>query len=324
MKVDELEKYLQQQPRHSGTLRAAPKKFPYLLYTVPTFSNPSGTTISTERRIKLIEIARKFDVLVVCDDVYTALHFNADTSSSSSASPSAPLPPSLISLEQESLPANSFGNVISNGSFSKLFCPGLRLGWLESTPAIINQFLKSGLLYSGGSPNHFASGIMASALQLGLMQSHLNLIKKAYTEKRDHLVSCLNKFLPRGCAVVEPKYVGGFFIWVECPESLDTTLLMKELKRAQEISGRDGGKNSSIPTSSNSNEGGADHQDDHRLKFSWNSKPIPVEKVSFAPGNAFSASGKCGRFLRLTFAFYSKEDLERGVQRISKILEAAL
>ncbi|KAJ3217413.1 hypothetical protein HDU67_007996 [Dinochytrium kinnereticum] len=175
--VDELKKVLEQNP----SPKLPPpikdeKRFPYLLFLVPTFSNPSGTTLSHERREALVKLARQHDILVVCDDVYQLLPFGNN------------LPPQRVYHFDR---GSTFGNVISNQSFSKILAPGSRLGWIEAGPGIINQYEKSGLMYSGGSPNHFFSGMATSALKLGLLDSHLAFLRGIYQQRMEIMCNFL-------------------------------------------------------------------------------------------------------------------------------------
>jgi DNA-binding transcriptional MocR family regulator len=106
-------------------------KSPYysaVLYTVPTYSNPSGTILSHERRQKLVKLARQHDVLVICDDVYDMLYQN---------STSKP-PPPLIAYDMEES-TTGLGNVISNGTFSKILSPGVRCGWVQARSGLIKR-----------------------------------------------------------------------------------------------------------------------------------------------------------------------------------------
>lgn len=106
------------------------KIYKHIIYCVPSFSNPSGTTMTVSRRESLIRVARKFDALIICDDVYDFLSWNRDGTSSSST----PLP-RLVDIDHtlDGGPLNDFGNVVSNGTFSKLIGPGCRVGWAEGT-----------------------------------------------------------------------------------------------------------------------------------------------------------------------------------------------
>ncbi|KAJ3328292.1 Peptidyl-prolyl isomerase cwc27 [Blyttiomyces sp. JEL0837] len=179
LRVDLLEKAIENSPPVEDFPPSlfGEKRFKYLLFLVPTYSNPTGRTLSTERRAKLVEIARKHDILVVCDDVYHLLPFEG----------SRP-PPRLVSFD---LDTNGFGNVISNQSFSKILAPGLRLGWVEASTGIIQQYLKSGLMYSGGCPNHVTSGIIEKAIRSGDVKQHLHRLRTIYRERMNAMVDYL-------------------------------------------------------------------------------------------------------------------------------------
>lgn len=102
---------------------------------MPSFSNPSGTTLTLSRREALVRLARKFNALVIGDDVYDFLVWTETAHSE-------PLPLLLRRLVEvdrilDGGPLDSFGNVVSNGSFSKLLAPGCRVGWAEGTTAFI-------------------------------------------------------------------------------------------------------------------------------------------------------------------------------------------
>lgn len=103
---------------HSGSNRI----FQFVLYLVPSHSNPSGTVISTERREQLIRLSRKYDMLIICDDVYELLYYPTLGGSS-------PVPERLVAYD---IARNDGGYVISNCSFSKILGPGVRCGWLEA------------------------------------------------------------------------------------------------------------------------------------------------------------------------------------------------
>ena len=109
---------------------------PRLLYTVPTYHNPTGASLALARRSALVDLAAAEDLLIVEDDVYRELSYNR------------PAPPSLWSLAP-------VGAVVRLGSFAKSLAPGVRLGWLTAGPAIASRLIGSGLLDSGGGINHF-------------------------------------------------------------------------------------------------------------------------------------------------------------------------
>lgn len=107
-----------------------PKIYRHVLYMVPTFSNPSGRTMTLEDRVELVRIAREFDVLLVTDDVYDVLRWCPEEGC---ACQDAHLvsPPRLVDVDRALPGQEPFGNAISNGSFSKIVAPGVRVGWME-------------------------------------------------------------------------------------------------------------------------------------------------------------------------------------------------
>lgn len=150
--------------------RGGKRIYKYVLYCVPTHSNPTGLTWDFESRRRVVEIAREWDVLVLCDDVYDFLSWGDD---SGSKPPPPPLP-RLVTLDRQLILAhqngnkgdNDAGNVISNCSFSKLLGPGLRCGWQESATAILaRQMADGGANHSGGCPSHFVSVIVGELLR---------------------------------------------------------------------------------------------------------------------------------------------------------------
>lgn len=117
-----------------------PKIYRHILYMVPTFSNPSGRTMSLPQREKLIRLARKHDVLVVTDDVYDMLYWTTATVGHDDVggkiSRAHPVP-RMVDVDRSLEGATEFGNAVSNGSFSKIVAPGVRVGWLEAMPAFV-------------------------------------------------------------------------------------------------------------------------------------------------------------------------------------------
>lgn len=111
-----------------------PKIYRHVIYLVPTFSNPSGKTMSLESRRRLVRLARKHDALLISDDVYDMLRWPAREDGGSEAVAVVP-PPRLVDVDRELESATTFGNAVSNGSFSKIVAPGMRLGWIEASPA---------------------------------------------------------------------------------------------------------------------------------------------------------------------------------------------
>lgn len=113
------------------------KIYKHVIYVVPTFSNPSGKTMSLQHRHDLVRLAIQYDALIVSDDVYDLLYWPADKGSTpvNVAKRQTPPPPRLVDINRTIDPESKWGNTVSNGSFSKLIAPGTRVSWSEATPA---------------------------------------------------------------------------------------------------------------------------------------------------------------------------------------------
>ena len=176
-----------------------------LLYMVPTFSNPTGATLATERRAALLALAQRTGLLVLEDDVYHELWYDA------------PPPPPLYSLSPG-------GPVVRLGSFSKVLAPGLRLGWMLAAPEIIRRCTGSGMLDSGGGVNHFTAHVVAAFVELGLLDRQVEMLRAAYRQRRDVLLDALAHHLPEECRWAHPG--GGFFVWLRLPRGVDSAALL--------------------------------------------------------------------------------------------------
>ena len=186
---------------------------PRLLYTIPSFQNPSGVTLSGERRPAVVELARQYGVLIVEDDVYRDLTFD----------PSPPL--SLFALDA----GNRGRNVIRLGSFSKILAPGLRIGWLMAPPEIVTQLACFGLSASGGGSNPFSAFVTAVFCQNGWLEPHIAHLVEVYRRRRDVMLTTLQDVMPDQILWTRPA--GGFFVWLTLPEHLRARDV---LKRAHE------------------------------------------------------------------------------------------
>jgi 2-aminoadipate transaminase len=174
---------------------------PRFLYVVPTFNNPSGVTMTAERRQLLMTLARRERLLVLEDDVYHELWYDSSP------------PPSLHStaLARE---------VVRLGSFSKVLAPGLRLGWMLAPPEIVRKCTFSGQLDSGGGLNHFTAHVVAAFVELGLLDRQVETLRESYRRRRDALLDGLENHLPEGCDWERPG--GGFFVWLRLPPGMDS------------------------------------------------------------------------------------------------------
>jgi DNA-binding transcriptional MocR family regulator len=185
---------------------------PALLYTVPTFNNPTGRNLAAARREPLMQLAAAHDLLVLEDDVYRELWFETP-------------PPSSLTHYGPS------ANIVRLGSFSKILAPGLRLGWIQADPALVRKAANSGLLTSGGGINHLTAHMVAEYLRMGLLDEHVAQLRAVYRTRRDALVAALAHYLPPECRFEPPG--GGFFIWLQLPEGMDSVALLARAEAAR-------------------------------------------------------------------------------------------
>jgi DNA-binding transcriptional MocR family regulator len=171
-----------------------------LLYTIPTFHNPTGVSLSLSRRRALIDLALQHHLLIVEDDVYRELTYDGAA------------PPSLWSMAP-------VGVVARLGSFSKSLAPGLRLGWLTAGRSIIRRLAEGGLLDSGGGINHFTALVIAEFCASGEYQTQVQRFRHIYCRQRNALVDELAASLPATCSYSRPS--GGFFAWINLPPRVD-------------------------------------------------------------------------------------------------------
>lgn len=187
--VDELEAVLVEAAKGQG-----PR--PKLLYVVPTFANPSGATMPLARRLRLLELAVKYGVVVVEDDPYGRLRFHGDPQ------------PHLLSLVDQVPGARDW--VVHLGSFSKVIAPGLRTGWLIAAPAIRRACLIAKQLDDLSNPG-FTQMTVARYLEAGRLRAHLPVILGAYRERAQAMREAIATHLSSRVAVNVPE--GGMFMW---------------------------------------------------------------------------------------------------------------
>ncbi|ACP47898.1 putative transcriptional regulator, GntR family [Sulfolobus islandicus Y.N.15.51] len=181
-----------------------------LMYVIPTAQNPAGTTMSTEDRKRLLEIASKYDFLIFEDDAYGFLVFEGES------------PPPIKAFDKE-------GRVIYTSTFSKILAPGLRLGWVIAH----EDFIKEMELYKQNVDLHtpsFSQYIAMEAIRRGVIQNNLPKIRRVYKEKRDVILEAIETYFPKDARWTRP--VGGMFVFAWLPEKIDTTkMLEKALQR---------------------------------------------------------------------------------------------
>lgn len=180
---------------------------PKLIYTIPTYQNPSGVVMSMERRRHLLDLSYRYQIPIMEDDSYSRLYYEDN-----------PVPP-LKSLDQH-------GHVLYLGSFSKLVCPGFRIGWLVAPHPVVRQFALTKQL-DDLHANSMAQYILHEFLQRGFLDSHLQAVRQEYVKRRDAVVKALKKYAPPGLTWSVPA--GGLYLWCRLPQVLnDSTGLLRQ------------------------------------------------------------------------------------------------
>jgi 2-aminoadipate transaminase len=201
MIVDELEE----------ALRVGPK----FIYVLPNFQNPSGSTLSLERRLKLVELADKYGVPIVEDDPYGQLRYEGDHI------------PSLVYLDSQFRGCNGThysGNVIYLSTFSKLLAPGLRLAWVIAPPEVIRRLVNA----KQAADLHTASFNQLVAYEVakgGFLDEHVKVIRSTYKERRDTMLEMMDEMFPPEVHWTHP--LGGMFLWGILPENMDAAEVLK-------------------------------------------------------------------------------------------------
>jgi dihydrodipicolinate reductase len=203
-------------------LRSDPTFRPKFVYCIPAFHNPTGYSLSVSRRAHLCCLAAEFDFMVLADEVYQLLAFNGVE---------RPADPLCYFDTDEVIKhggkGGKPGHVLSIGSFAKITAPGLRLGWLQVSPAavpIIKRIYNCGQLDSSGALNPVVSGIVHTMIESGSQDEHLAAVRTELTQRGAVLGDALRQHLPPGATFVQPR--GGYFIWISIPQPLHGMRLM--------------------------------------------------------------------------------------------------
>ncbi len=182
---------------------------PRFLYLVSCFQNPTGVTLSPQRRAALIELAAQYRLPIVEDDPYGALHYDGAR------------PQPLAALD--SARHGALRHVIYLGTFSKVLAPGLRVGWIAAPADLVPKLVqaKQGLdLHTSG----LTQAIIMEACQHGLLEQHLPQLRSTYCTRRDAMLTALAQCMPAGTRWTQPA--GGMFIWVTLSAHLNAATLL--------------------------------------------------------------------------------------------------
>ncbi|PVH71286.1 PLP-dependent transferase [Cadophora sp. DSE1049] len=270
-----------------------PKLYKHLIYCVPTFSNPSGKTMSFSRREGLVKLARSFDALVVSDDVYDFLRWPGDQIKPLDTSLGC-LPPRLIDIDKSLDGGNEFGNTVSNGSFSKIVAPGTRVGWLEAAEPFISAMAKVGVTSSGGGPSHLTSTFMEKMITNGALDKHIaEKLIPTYSSRYHAMMKAIgSQLFPLGVKITtggNKDSVGGFFTSLSVPDHLPPTSILASLALK-----------------------------DQKLKFAYG-EMFEVVGDDGSKTRA-EAPGGFGHTLRLCWAWHIEDEIEDGVRRLGNVL----
>lgn len=198
MHTSSLKKILQETAKQNIRVKA--------VYVIPNFQNPTGTTLSMKRRKEILRIAHTNDLLIFEDDPYGDLRFEGNT-----------LPP-LISMDDSD-------RVIHLRSFSKIFSPGMRLGYAIGQKDIIRQMVVT-KQYVDCATNTLSQYILLEFIKTGMLDKRIESNIEFYKKKRDHMLVQLKKHFPTQVKWNHPS--GGFFIFVHLPEYIDASALLME------------------------------------------------------------------------------------------------
>ena len=184
-----------------AAVKAAGKRIKFL-YTIPSFQNPTGVTLSWERRVEILEIARSSEILVLEDNPYGLLYFDQ-----------AP-PPAIRSIDSD--------GVVYLGTFSKTLAPGLRVGWAIAPHAIREKLVlanEAAVL----SPSSFSQIVISEYMETADWRGQIDTFRGVYRERRDAMLGALAEQLPSMSWTV-PN--GGFYVWLTLPEHLDSKAML--------------------------------------------------------------------------------------------------
>ena len=179
---------------------------PKMVYVIPTFQNPSGRTLSIERRKALAELGSQYDIVIMEDDPYCELRYSGEA-----------LPP--VKYFDET------GNTVYVNSFSKIFSPGSRLGYVFADEAIIHKAYEAKVA-TNSHTSVVTQILCAEFFNQGYFEPHLKRFCDIHRERRDVMMDCIHTMLPAVVKSVYPE--GGLFTWLELPGQIDTTAMLKD------------------------------------------------------------------------------------------------
>lgn len=190
-------------------LKAYGRKVKFV-YLIPDFQNPSGITIPESRRIQIIEVAKRHNLLIIEDSPYREVRFEGE--------------PQKLMYELDKT-----GRVITLCTFSKIFAPGFRVGWVIGNPVLLDRIIMAKQT-SDLCTSSFTQKIIARYIEKGLLERNLQKTISLYCQRRDHMIRCLKEYMPDKIKWTEPQ--GGLFLFVTLPYGFDSdNILTKSIEK---------------------------------------------------------------------------------------------
>lgn len=189
------------------------KHKPKMVYVIPTFQNPTGRTLSLDRRQKIAEMGSHYDVIILEDDPYRDIRYSGN----------------------DLLPIKAFdktGHTVLANSFSKIFSPGSRLGYVLANDEITSKLFDAKTA-TNSHTSMLPQVICAEFFKRGYYPAHHRMICDLYRERRDTMIECIDKYFPKGTKRTFPD--GGLFTWAELPGDINTTELLAEATANPEV-----------------------------------------------------------------------------------------
>lgn len=184
-----------------------------LVYVIPTGQNPTGTIMSLDRRKHILELASKYDFFIVEDDPYGFISFTRD------------IPPRIKALDNEN-------RVIYLSTFSKIFAPGARIGWIVAEQTIA-KYVSLAIQAINLCPSNFNQFMIKYFLDKGLIDKYIDRNRRIYKEKRDAMLEALEDRMPGNIEWTRPN--AGFFVFMYLPEHMDGKKLLYNAIRDEKV-----------------------------------------------------------------------------------------
>lgn len=189
--------------KHLKELCDAGKK-PKFIYLIPDFQNPAGVTMTEKRRKEILQLAYKYDVLIIEDSPYRELRYEG-------------------TAQKTIYELDGTGHVVLLGTFSKIFCPGFRIGWVAGHPDVLDKIIVGKQATDLCTPP-FTQRIAARYIEKGLLEPKIAEISRMYAEKQKVMLDSLEKYMPEEISWTHPE--GGLFLMAKGPAHLDTSAIL--------------------------------------------------------------------------------------------------